>query len=232
MEVGTARITTGPAGQRNPGPAAQLNPGPAGLLNPGPAAQRNPGPAGQRNPGPAAQLNPGPAGLLNPGPAALLNPGPAGLLNPGPAAQRNPGPAGQRNPGPAALLNPGPAGLLNPGSAGRQGPAASKVERHIAGQRVDDEHPTPESDGRLKSDGETTAKTARPNPAKAEGRPVPDARQSNYAEEAAELLAGLSASRKRRKTGTGLPAGDPAMEEPPIMVTRLPRKGHTKPAKD
>jgi hypothetical protein len=46
------------------------------------------------------------------------------------------------------------------------------------------------------------------------GKPsVPSARLSSYAEEAAELLAGLTASRRRRKSDAGEPTSDPASAE-------------------
>jgi hypothetical protein len=67
------------------------------------------------------------------------------------------------------------------------------------------------------------AKPGKPTPEKAkvqstkqtedteEGKPnVPGARLSAYAEEAAELLAGLSSNRRRRKPGTDEPTADPA----------------------
>jgi hypothetical protein len=114
--------------------------------------------------------------------------------------------------------------------ASRPAPAAPTVERHIAEQRVDDDRFTPDAEDKPKA--ESASKTYEPTPAEAAGRAVPDARHSNYAEEAAELLAAPSANRKRRQTAAGLPAGDPATEEPPITVTRLPRKGQPKPAKD
>jgi hypothetical protein len=114
------------------------------------------------------------------------------------------------------------------GSADHQNPTAAKAERHIAEQRVDDDRSTPSADGKPT---ETATRVAKPKPAEAEGRPVPGARMSNFAEEAAELLAGLSANRKRRKSTAGLPAGDP-VDEPPITVTRLPRRGRPKPAED
>jgi hypothetical protein len=55
------------------------------------------------------------------------------------------------------------------------------------------------------------------------------ARTSNYAEEAAELLAGLApGGGRRRKSPTGLPVDD-ELDEMPFQVSRLPRKGPNKP---
>jgi hypothetical protein len=54
---------------------------------------------------------------------------------------------------------------------------------------------------------------------------------SGYQVEAAELLAGAAARRKRRTTtASGLPAPDPATQEPPIKLTRPLRPGVTRPA--
>jgi hypothetical protein len=114
-----------------------------------------------------------------------------------------------------------------PGSVAHQVPP--KAERHIAGQRVDGDRAAPSTDGR--PNAESATRTAKPKPARAEGRPVPGARLSNYVEEAAELLAG-PANRKRRRTVTGLTAGDPATDERPIAAPRLPRKGRANPAAD
>jgi hypothetical protein len=62
-------------------------------------------------------------------------------------------------------------------------------------------------------------------------RLVPNARLSGYQVEAAELLAGAAARRKRRAmTASGLPAPDPATQEPPIKMTRPPRPGSAKPS--
>jgi hypothetical protein len=66
-------------------------------------------------------------------------------------------------------------------------------------------------------------------------RSVPSARLSGYQEEAAQLLAGGAGARRKRRTTTasGLPAPDPADQEPPIKLTRPPRRGQSKPpAKD
>jgi hypothetical protein len=104
--------------------------------------------------------------------------------------------------------------------------AAAKPERHIAEQRVDDDRDIPGSAGKPKPGPKAPAA---PKPAEAEGRPVPGARHSNYAEEAAELLAGLSATRKRRNTS---PSGDPDAEDSPDGVTRVLRNGLTEPADD
>jgi hypothetical protein len=62
------------------------------------------------------------------------------------------------------------------------------------------------------------------------GKRKPDgslSRLAAYKAEVAELLGGDSAARRRRKnvTASGLPAPDPATQEPPIKVTRPPRKG-------
>ena len=55
-------------------------------------------------------------------------------------------------------------------------------------------------------------------------------RLSGYQIEAAELLAGAAARRKRRTTtASGLPAPDPATQEPQIKLTRPPRPGPAKP---
>jgi hypothetical protein len=63
---------------------------------------------------------------------------------------------------------------------------------------------------------------------------VPSARQSEYQAEAAELLAGSAARRKRRgTTASGLPAPDPDTQQPSIRLTFPPRPGSTRPpAKD
>lgn len=54
---------------------------------------------------------------------------------------------------------------------------------------------------------------------------------SGYQVEAAELLAGAAARRKRRTTtASGLPAPDPATQEPSIKLTRPLRPGVTRPA--
>lgn len=62
------------------------------------------------------------------------------------------------------------------------------------------------------------------------GKRKPDgslSRLAAYKAEVAELLGGDSAARRRRKnvTASGLPAPDPATQEPPIKLTRPPRKG-------
>jgi hypothetical protein len=85
---------------------------------------------------------------------------------------------------------------------------ASKGGGHIAEQRVDSKH-SPLDSTAAEAGGEPKArraaakvtKTDRTKPAKPETAPpsVPEARLSAYAEEAAELLAGLSPDRRRRK---------------------------------
>jgi hypothetical protein len=56
------------------------------------------------------------------------------------------------------------------------------------------------------------------------------ARLAGYQVEAAELLANAAGRRKRRTTtASGLPAPDPATQEPPIRLTRPPRPGLSKP---
>ena len=62
------------------------------------------------------------------------------------------------------------------------------------------------------------------------GKRKPDgslSRLAAYKAEVAELLGGDSAARRRRKniTASGLPAPDPTTQEPPIKLTRPPRKG-------
>jgi hypothetical protein len=53
------------------------------------------------------------------------------------------------------------------------------------------------------------------SPTTQSGKPsVPNARLSSYAEEAAELLAGLTSSRRRRKTDIGASTPDPASADP------------------
>jgi hypothetical protein len=95
---------------------------------------------------------------------------------------------------------------------------APRAETHIAEQRVKT----------ASTEAKPPTKPGNPRTADSDGPSVPGARHSDYAEEAAELLAGISQNR-RRKTASGLPPGDPAMAEQPIKVTRLPRKGQSKP---
>jgi hypothetical protein len=60
-------------------------------------------------------------------------------------------------------------------------------------------------------------------------RDMSNARLSAYQVEVAELLAGAAARRKRRtSTASGLPAPDPATQEPPIKLTRPSRPGSAK----
>ncbi|MEV4706430.1 hypothetical protein [Actinoplanes sp. NPDC049316] len=47
----------------------------------------------------------------------------------------------------------------------------------------------------------------------------------SYKDEVAELLSGGKAKRRRNVTASGLPAPDPEMQEPPIKLTRPPRRG-------
>ena len=92
--------------------------------------------------------------------------------------------------------------------AGEKVPAAAHGGSHIAEQRVDADQPrqdaaSTEAGGKEKprrTAGKTT-KADRTKPAKptAAAASVPGARLSAYAEEAAELLAGLSPDRRRRK---------------------------------
>jgi hypothetical protein len=71
---------------------------------------------------------------------------------------------------------------------------------------------------------ETPEQRTEANPLEAAGR------MANYAEEAAELLAGLApGGGKRRKSATGLPVDD-ELDEMPFQVSRVPRKGLNKPA--
>jgi hypothetical protein len=115
---------------------------------------------------------------------------------------------------------------------GPPGSAEHKSDPHIAEQRAVDDRNRPGTEPKPGPEVRPAANITRPtkeSPAASEGRQVPGARQSNYAEEAAELLAGLSPNRKRRKTATGLPATDPATDQPPIKMTRLPRRGQAKP---
>jgi hypothetical protein len=46
----------------------------------------------------------------------------------------------------------------------------------------------------------------------------------SYKDEVAELLSGGKAKRRRNVTASGLPAPDPEMQEPPIKLTRPPRR--------
>jgi hypothetical protein len=106
---------------------------------------------------------------------------------------------------------------------------AAKGGSHIAEQRVDSDQPrtdavSTEAAGKVKTrraGGKTTKvdRTKSPKP-EAAAPSVPGARLSAYAEEAAELLAGLSPDRRRPKPDD---AADPAEE------TRSARK---EPAKD
>jgi hypothetical protein len=82
--------------------------------------------------------------------------------------------------------------------------------------------------------GGTTPTPASADAEQGQDRPVSSARLAGYQEEAAQLLAGdAAARRKRRTTASGLPAPDPAGQEPPIKVTRPPRRGQSRPpAKD
>jgi hypothetical protein len=59
----------------------------------------------------------------------------------------------------------------------------------------------------------------------------PNARLSAYQVEVAELLAAGAAARRKRRTTTasGLPAPDPATQEPPIKLTRPARPGPARP---
>ncbi|WP_377747985.1 hypothetical protein [Couchioplanes azureus] len=56
-------------------------------------------------------------------------------------------------------------------------------------------------------------------------QPVKRGLLGSYKDEVAELLGGAKARRRRNVTASGLPAPDPDSQEPPIKVTRPPRRG-------
>lgn len=162
-------------------------------------------------------------------------------MRPDPVAQAGStlpaGPTTQAGPGSQAgsASKPGPTGHGEPPTA------LSKPDPHITGQRTrptasqvdpgSDTRPTasqadPGSDTRPAGDAEPSDKDGA-------GKRKPDgslSRLAAYKAEVAELLGGDSAARRRRKntTPSGLPAPDPASQEPPIKLTRPPRKGGTR----
>jgi hypothetical protein len=99
--------------------------------------------------------------------------------------------------------------------AGGPGLVDATARVGVAGRR--DYPATSRRDGAAVKEGAGKAGRAKPNGT------VPEARRSNYAEEAAELLAGLSPTRKRRKA-TETAAADAAQHEP-IKPARTARKG-------
>jgi hypothetical protein len=97
-------------------------------------------------------------------------------------------------------------------------PAQAKADPHITEQR---NRPQPDPGDATEAPGTAEDKA---------GKRKPDgslSRLAAYKAEVAELLGGDSAARRRRKntTASGLPAPDPASQEPPIKLTRPPRKG-------
>jgi hypothetical protein len=64
-------------------------------------------------------------------------------------------------------------------------------------------------------------KSAEPAPA----APAKKGLLGSYKDEVAELLGGAKARRRRNVTASGLPAPEPDDQEPPIKLTRPPRRG-------
>lgn len=98
---------------------------------------------------------------------------------------------------------------------------APKSQARIAGQRTEAK---PENTKAAEPrPGDTTEPQQQPV-SKSSERPKKGLLGS-YKDEVAELLGGAKARRKRNVTASGLPAPDPDNQEPPIKLTRPPRRG-------
>jgi hypothetical protein len=114
------------------------------------------------------------------------------------------------------------AAVSRPGASGTQQPesAKGKAEPHITEQRNRPQADPEAATGQAPAEQAQAGKVGKQ---KAEGSL---SRLAAYKAEVAELLGGDSARRRRKNTtASGLPAPDPETQEPPIKLTRPPRKG-------
>jgi hypothetical protein len=130
--------------------------------------------------------------------------------------------------GTGAAKAPNPAAIVGEATEAVK-PVAKDAPPAIAGKATETTESSQSTAAGEKADPATTEAT---EPAESDqgGKRKPDgslSRLAAYKAEVAELLGGDSAARRRRKniTASGLPAPDPATQEPPIKLTRPPRKG-------